>query len=294
MTSSHLPSAAGPSAIARHFVEARQSAQFLPEFPGAFPNDLATGYATQDAAISLWPDDVVGWKIGRMPPEFEAKLRAPRIAGPVFRRQLWTVGAGETDVVTPFPVFVGGFAAVEAEYVVRVGHDAPAGKVDWTLEEALAITASLHIGMEPAGSPLATINKLGPTVVVSDFGNNNGLILGPEIHGWRGMAWEDLACETWIEGTRVGTGTAASIPGGPIEALRFLLEHLARRNRPLKAGDLVTTGAATGIHDITAGQSAVVRFGPCGELRCKAVQAKQANGDKADDHRSHGSYGQPA
>ena len=34
------------------------------------------------------------------------------------------------------------------------------------------------MGVEMAGSPLATINELGPTVVAADFGNNNGLILG--------------------------------------------------------------------------------------------------------------------
>ncbi|WP_394822194.1 2-keto-4-pentenoate hydratase [Pendulispora albinea] len=275
MTSSPLSSAA-VTQVARHFVEARRAMRALPEFPGPVPSDLATGYATQEIAISLWSDDVVGWKIGRVPPQYEAVLGAPRIAGPIFRRKLWTVPEGERNEAIAFPVFVGGFAAVEAEYVVRVAHDAPPGKTDWTLDEARAMTAALHIGVEPAGSPLATINALGPTVVVSDFGNNNGLILGPEIRDWRSTPWQELPCETWIEGSRVGTGTAASVPGGPIEALRFLLEHLAHRNRPLKAGDLVTTGAATGIHDIEAGQSAVLRFGRCGELRCKAVAAKSS------------------
>ncbi len=37
---------------------------------------------------------------------------------------------------------------------------------------------------------------------------------------------------------------------------------------------LVTTGAATGIHDILAGQSARIHFGAAGDLRCHAVPAQ--------------------
>ncbi|WP_394842770.1 fumarylacetoacetate hydrolase family protein [Pendulispora brunnea] len=260
---------------ARAFTEARRRARSLPEFPGIVPADLATGYATQEAAIELWPDDIIGWKIGKVPPPFEERLGAPRICGPIFRRKLLVAEEAGGHAPIQFPVIEGGFAAVEAEFVVRVGRDAPAGKREWTLEEAETMVASMHIGMEPAGSPLKTINVLGPTVVVSDFGNNNGLILGPEIPDWHHRAWTDMPCETWIDGMRVGVGSAASISGGPIEALRYLLEHLATRNRPLRAGDLISTGAATGIHDVLAGQTALVRFGSYGEIPCVAVKARE-------------------
>jgi 2-keto-4-pentenoate hydratase len=35
----------------------------------------------------------------------------------------------------------------------------------------------------------------------------------------------------------------------------------------------VTTGAATGIHDILAGQSAMISFGRWGRLHCETVRA---------------------
>jgi len=53
------------------------------------------------------------------------------------------------------PVFEGGFAAVEAEFVFRLASDAPSDKVQWTPEEASRIAAAMHIGIETAGSPLA-------------------------------------------------------------------------------------------------------------------------------------------
>lgn len=259
--------------VARRFVEARLSARSLPGYPGAVPATLADGYAIQELAIGLYPDTIVGWKVGRIPLPLQAKLGDERLAGPTFRQFLRTPATGETVTLGAIP---GGFAAVEAEFVYRIGRDAPEGKTDWTAAEALELVAALHIGVEFAGSPLKTINDLGSTVVASDFGNNAALIVGPEIAGWRERADDALPCETWIDGALVGVGTAASVPGGPAPALAFLLGHCAARRRPLKAGMYVTTGAATGIHDIHAGQSARIRFGEHGEIFCTAEDARPA------------------
>ncbi len=257
------------SEIARRFVEARLAGRALNGYPGEVPADLAAAYAIQEAAIALWPEPVAGWKIGRVPPDWEPRLGAHRIAGPIFAGEIW---AAVEDGEREFPVFEGGFAAVEAEFIFRLGQDAPADRADWTIEDAAVLVGELLIGVEPAGSPLATINDLGPAVVVSDFGNNAGLIVGARAADWRDRLMS-MTCETFIDGRSVGRGGAASIPGGPLESLRFLLELTARRGRPLRAGDLVSTGAATGIHDILAGQSARIVFDGVGEVRCRAIPA---------------------
>jgi 2-keto-4-pentenoate hydratase len=257
-----FPSAAS---VAESFVAARLGARALPGFPGAPPSDLDSAYACQEAAIALWDDRIAGWKIGRTPPDFEAATGVGRLCGPIFARAVWTAGPEPTD----FPVFIGGFAAVEAEFVYVVGRDAPAEKLIWTREDARELVGAVRIGVETAGSPLAVINALGPTVVVSDFGNNAGLILGPPIAD----VDEDLACETFVDGRSVGRGRAADMPGGPLESLRFLAEACARRGRPLKAGHLVSTGAITGIHEIRSGESARISFGRFGEIRCRAAPA---------------------
>lgn len=256
--------------IATRFVRARRAAQALDDFPGDIPATLAEGYACQDVAISLWPDRIAGWKVGYIAPERRDASGEDRVTGPIFARSVWIDRAGEE---TPVPVFVAGFAAVEAEYVFRLAIDAAPDKHEWTPEEAAELVAALHIGVETAGSPLATINVLGPTVVATDFGNNAGLILGREIEHWRARAGSELRCETWIGASCVGRGGADGIPGGLLGAFAFALGRCARRGLPLRAGMLVTTGAATGIHDIRVGEHASVRFGRWGEIRCRAVAA---------------------
>lgn len=275
MTVSAAPSAPAfdPNEVARLFVEARRAARALPGFPGPLPADMAAGYRVQDAAIALWPDEVVGWKVGRIAPELQAELKAERVMGPVFAGHVW-----QADPANPIrlPVIPGGFAAVEAEYIYRMGRDTPADKVQWTPEEALDYVAELLVGVEFAASPLATINVLGPRVVASDFGNNAGLILGRAVPGWRERPDDIPPCHTYIEGQLVGEGSPASIPGHPPGSLAFLLAAAAQRGRPLRAGQLVTTGAASGIHDIEAGQTARITFGDLEEIRCVAVPATPA------------------
>ena len=253
--------------IAERFVKARLSASALPDFPGPLPPDLDTAYVCQDAAIGLWPDEIVGWKIGRIPDEHAAVLGAKSLAGPIFRKD---VQIAKADVPVEFGIFVGGFAAVEAEFLFEVSKDAPAGKLDWTLDDARAIAGRMLVGVETAGSPLATINVLGPKVVVSDFGNNAGLIVGPEVPDWQDRKLETLTCESAINGKTVGKGAAANVPNGPLASLRFVAELCARRGHPLKAGMLISTGAATGIHDIVAGEKARVEFHGTGVIHCAA------------------------
>ncbi len=259
--------------IARRLVGARLRGEALPVYPGAMPPTLAAGYACQDAAIALWPAPIAGWKVGRIPDAWLARMGEERLVGPIFddRATLATLG---TPV--PFPVIEGGFAAVEAEFVFRLGADARPGKTVWTDDEALALVDALLVGVELAGSPLPKINDLGPAVVVSDFGNNAGLILGPVIPEWRrrlGASERELRCSTAIDGAIVGNGRASDIAGGLLAALRFALTRCARRGMPLREGQWVSTGAATGIHEILAGQSSQVSFDGIGTIDVVAIPA---------------------
>lgn len=256
--------------VAESFVAARLAARALPDYPGPLPETLAEAYARQDAAIALWPDEIAGWKVGGVPDAWAARLGEPRLLGPIFRRHLWHARG---DAVMPLPIIPDGFAAVEAEYVFVLGADVPPRRTEWTPEQALEVVAELRVGIELAGSPLATINELGPAVVVSDFGNNAGLLVGPPIADWRARPLASLTCEMRVGNRMVGRGGAASVPGGPVAALSFALGCCARRVRALRAGDVISTGASTGIHPVHIREEARATFAGIAQLCCCAVRA---------------------
>jgi len=263
-----LPAAPLLDAIAGAFVQARLQGASVAGFPGEIPHDLVTAYLVQDRAIARWPDQVVGWKVGFIGPERRDESGDERLLGPIFANALQSNDSGNVG----FEIFDGGFGAVEAEFVLRLQADMP-DQAQWTPEQAEALPATLHIGVEIASSPLATINKLGPRVVVSDFGNNNGLIMGPEIPDWRQIPEASLTCRTYIDGELVGSGGATTLPGGLRAAFAFALSRSAARGRLLKAGDLIATGNATGIHEISVGQQARITFDGHGDIVCHALAA---------------------
>jgi 2-keto-4-pentenoate hydratase len=263
--------------IARAFVSARQRAVPLADYPGPLPPDMEAGYAVQEAAIGLWPDRIVGWKVGLVPVSQQASLGIGRLAGPIFLQGVTQVAVAVLEPVG-LAAIPGGFAAIEAELVVAARADAPVDKTQWSLEEVAAFAGDWHLGVEFAASPLATINDLGAAVVVSDFGNNGGLVVGPRLDAALVAAPDKLTCRTTIDGKQVGVASAATLPGGPLEALRFLLGHLAERGRSLRAGQWVSTGAITGVHRILPGQQGSVELLGHGRVDVMVVAAAAGGG----------------
>ena len=257
-----------PADIARTFVQARLSHTATPDYPGEIPLTMDAAYAVQDLAIGLYPDTIIGWKVGGVPPAQQPTLGIHRLAGPIF------AGARQDDngAVNRLPAIEGGFAAVEADFVARIGPDVDPSKTDWTVEEAAEAIDAVFLGIELAGSSLSAINDLGSAVVASDFGNNAGLLVGMELTDWRDRM-DAIEVETFIDGVSVGTGGAPSLAGGALESVRFLLEHCARRGRPLTAGALVSTGAVTGVHRIYSGSAFICDFKGVGAIRGVIVTA---------------------
>jgi len=82
-----------------------------------------------------------------------------------------------------------------------------------------------------------------------------------------------LPCRTFIDGRQVGQGGATLLPGGLRTAFAFALARSARRGRPLRKGELIATGNATGIHDILPGQQVRIDFDGHGSLEARAAAA---------------------
>ncbi len=251
-------------------VGARRDARALAHFPGPRPASLTEAYAIQDAAIAAWPDRIAGWKLARIGAPHDTTHGTGRLAGPIFARLVRTAGSGPV----PVEVISGGYAAIEAEYVLEIGETPPV-QDDWTPERAAGLVSRAFTGVEVAGSPFAGINHHGPAVTAADFGNNAGLVIGREIADWSARL-PGLRCAVSIDGHICGEGGASVIPGGPLESLTFLLDHLRRRGRTLQKGDLVSTGAAAGVHPVVKGQTARADFGADGVIDCLVVAAEPA------------------
>ncbi|KQU55571.1 2-keto-4-pentenoate hydratase [Sphingomonas sp. Leaf339] len=242
--------------IAHAFVEARRGVYGVSEYPGTRPETLRDAYAIQDRAIAIDGRSVAGWKVGRIPAPLIGIIGTNRLAGPIFADQVYDA----TETAT-LPVIVDGFAAGEAEFCIRIGRAPPPGSTGLTLDEALELVDAVHIGVEIASSPYPHINRDGPLVTISDYGNNFGLLIGDAVPDWRSLGFLDWPVVSRIDGAVVGQATAREMLDGPIGAVAFLIDCLSARGLSLAPGQWVSSGAVTGVHQVRPGQRFEADFG---------------------------------
>jgi 2-keto-4-pentenoate hydratase len=234
--------------IARAFVKARQE------------NRVLMRYRIQEAAMALDGRPLLGWKVGRIAATLAGEYGSERLAGPIFSL------IDRRDASQPLPVMpvLTGFAAAEGELLARI---APGAGTAMAAGNDLAMIDALHLGIEIASSPFPGINGHGPAVTVSDFGNNHGAVLGPDLLN---RPIEEVFAGTMtllVDGASVGEGKPIDVLDGPLGAVRFIINHMRRRGLGDPAGLWVSCGAVTGVHPVLAGSAVEVRLLDA-NLRC--------------------------
>ena len=192
-----------------------------------------------------------------MPAAYADRYADKFLAGPIFARSVLGVGHGGC---VEMDIFDGGFAAIEPEFVFCLGE---------TQEQD-----RMFIGAEIASSPIPDINAYGPTAVISDFGNNNGLVVGPEITDWRSRDGAATVSAT-INGVLVAERQLDDFRTSALEALYFLRRLVIQRGLTLDAGLYVSSGAVTGIHEAVAGAHAELSFGGFGAFEIILANAEK-------------------
>lgn len=246
--------------IADAFVTARRNGAAISQFPGRRPENLASAYAIQDCAIALWERKVGGWKVGRINPPNDTLLGADRLVGPALQNAIFMAA----PTPHPFPTFHGGFAAAEAEFMLRLAPQD--GPLPTSREDAMGWIDEVRIGIEIASSPYARINADGPCVTIADHGNNAGLLLGPVVERSHWERLDEIGVTLAIDGSVAGRATTATMLDGPFGAARFLIGNLASRGIPLEAGWWISSGAITGVHEVSPGSRVEARFAGIGSV----------------------------
>ena len=245
-----MPATPEQERIARAFLAARAEKTPLTLYPGAMPQTMAVAYAIQSAAIDFDGRRIGGWKVGRIAPDLVERYGGERIAGPIFADEIAADGAA-------MPVYADGFAAAEAEVLLCLGD---VGDRDHDIESVRKCITDVRTGIEIASSPFPDINRHGPAVTASDYGNNKGLVLGPPIANWRDRDLITMPVEMTIDGNPVGAATMETMLDGPFGSALFLIRHLRARGIAIAPGTWVSAGAITGVHEVAVGQRAEALF----------------------------------
>jgi 2-oxo-3-hexenedioate decarboxylase/2-keto-4-pentenoate hydratase len=103
---------------------------------------------------------------------------------------------------------------------------------------------SLHCAFELVEDRSADLSKLDAKSLASDNSWNGGLVIGPAASKDIDLANRKGALK--INGGITHQGTTAETMGGnPLESVAWLVGHLGKRGKSLKAGQPVLTGSIT-------------------------------------------------
>jgi 2-keto-4-pentenoate hydratase len=111
--------------------------------------------------------------------------------------------------------------------------------------------------------------SVAPLSALADNIGNGALVLGPALRQWQGLDLARPPSRVVIDGAEVGRCTTGNTGGDPIRLLVALANHAAARGKPLAAGQVVTTGATTGMHFARPGSLVIADFGDWGRVETR-------------------------
>jgi 2-keto-4-pentenoate hydratase len=151
----------------------------------------------------------------------------------------------------------------EAEVTLVLEHDLDHGT--HSFNDIIAATAYALPSIEVVDSRIA-----GWDIRLVDTVGDNASC-GVYVLGGKPMPLADVDLRTIpmrmdIDGSTVSTGEGAACLGHPLQAARWLADTMSQRGTPLRAGDVVMTGALGPMCDLTPGNTVVADFGPLGTV----------------------------
>lgn len=108
--------------------------------------------------------------------------------------------------------------------------------------------------------------QIGLVDTVSDNASSGLYVVGSRPVSLSSFDVRTVPMSMTINGEEVSTGAGIQCLGNPIEAARWLADVLCQRGIPLRAGDVLMTGALGPVRPIKTGDEVVADFGPLGTV----------------------------
>ncbi|MBV2149833.1 fumarylacetoacetate hydrolase family protein [Sphingobium sp. AS12] len=222
------------------------------------PTDAAGAYAVQAINTRFWQNSgrrIVGRKVGLTAKAVQAQL-----------------GVGQPDFGVLFDdmrIADGGILSAsrtlqpkaEAEIAIVLGRDL--NDPDATPETVAAAADHAVSAIEIVDSRIADW-KITFADTVADNGSSAFFVLGEERHKLDGLDFYACGMVLELNGAIASLGAGAACLGHPLNAAAWLARTLAAAGAPLRAGEVVLTGALGPMVALTPGDHVEARIGGLG------------------------------
>ncbi len=228
-------------------------------------SDVDAGYAVQRRNTERWVAGgrrVTGRKIGLTSPAVQLQLGVDQPDfGTLFADNEYGDGSDlpATRVLQP---------RAEGEVALVLEHDldaAPHGFAEIVRAVAFALPA-----IEIADSRIAGWDiRIADTV--ADNASAGLYVVGGRPVPLSAIDVRGVPMRMSVNGAEVSTGSGAACLGNPLQAARWLADISCASGTPLRAGDVLMTGALGPMWAISAGDEVVADFGPLGTVTTRLI-----------------------
>ncbi|MBD8065806.1 hypothetical protein IC608_09990 [Devosia sp. PTR5] len=214
------------SALAQALIAAHDGGPLVADVPDHLvPADLDAVYALQDAIIER-TGPVGGWKVA-------AGVGDPPICSPIPKNRYFDNRASIDGKRHRFVI-------AELEIAVMLGADIAAGSDRATIAEAIG---SIHPALELIGSPFPDRDAMARNLQLGDLQSNGAVVVGPAVADTITGKLETLPAALWHDGAEAKAVANGASWTTTLDALAWLAGHAASRGLPLRAGQIIITGA---------------------------------------------------
>lgn len=230
-------------------------------------DDVAMAYAVQERLIGARiaaGDERVGRKIGLTSTAVQQQLGVDQ---PDFGTLLRSMRLGQFDVVPAGALLQ---PRIEAEVAFVLSADVDAA--DPTLDDVRKAIGSAHAALEIVDSRIAGWD-IRITDTVADNASSGLFVLsdvGVELDDLRPV---DVSMELRRDGEIVSTGSGAACLGDPLVAVQWLARTAAALGQPLRAGEVVLSGALGPMVPVTPGETYAAVISGLGEVQARFAPA---------------------
>jgi 2-keto-4-pentenoate hydratase len=229
--------------------------------------DVDAAYAIQQENTAHWEAEgrrPVGSKIGLTSRAVQKQLGVDR---PDFGVLFADMIVAEDEPVTAGRVLQ---PKIEAEVAFLLDRDVDVDEP--TIADVLCAVAYAMPALEIVGSRISNWD-IGIVDTVADNASSGLFILGGPVRRLDGLDLRALQMQMTKGEEVVSKGTGAACLGNPLNAMVWLAGELARRKRPLRAGQIVLSGALGPMVPVNPGDAFEAKIAGLGSVSARFAQA---------------------
>lgn len=232
--------------------------------PDLCPRDVDEGYAVQRALDAL-AGPTAGWKIAATSEAGQAHLGA---SGPMVGR---LYEAQRRPSGSALSVSGMRMRSAEPEFAFVLARDVEPGEA-LGIDDVLTAVDRVVLAIEVPDSRFVDFTQVGLPSLVADAMCGGHFITGPSLANWRSLDLPAQPARLRCGEREVSAGQGANVMGDPRAALHWMAGEVLTRGWPLRAGEIILTGASAPPIPVHAGDRIEALFDGLGSVEVGFVE----------------------